>query len=100
MPSLSYTHLERFARCPLSFRLHHLDRLPADVASERHFGLVVHRALAHTLREHVRAGRADALDPELAAADYRRAWSDSELRNTASSPKAWPWCTAGSRAKA
>jgi RecB family exonuclease len=77
----SYSHLARFAQCPLSFRLHYVDRLAADIAAERHFGLVVHRALEHTLREHLQAGRADALDPELAAAAYRRAWSDSELRD-------------------
>ena len=79
--SLSHSHLERFAQCPLSFRLHCIDRLTADIAAERHFGLVVHRALGHTLREHAKDGRAGALDPELAAAAYRRAWSDSELRD-------------------
>jgi putative RecB family exonuclease len=79
--SLTHSHLERFAHCPLSFRLHYFDRLTADVAAEGHFGLVVHRALAHTVREHVKAGIDGALDPELAASAYRRAWSDSELRD-------------------
>ena len=81
-PSLRFlttSHLERFARCPLSFRLHHVDRLPTDVAAERRFGRVVHRALADALRDHVNAGHAGVLDPELAAAGYRRAWSESDL---------------------
>jgi putative RecB family exonuclease len=83
LPVLSHSHLSRFAQCPQSFRLHYVDRLPADVAPERHFGRVVHGALEHTVREHVRQGRAGALDPEAAAAMYRWAWTNSELRDHA-----------------
>ena len=34
-PSIRYSHLARFAQCPLSFRLHYVDRLTPDIAAER-----------------------------------------------------------------
>jgi putative RecB family exonuclease len=80
---LSHAHLSRFAQCALSFQLHYVDRLPADIAPARHFGSVVHSALQEVVREHVRAGRTAPLDPELTAAAYRRAWTESELRDHA-----------------
>ncbi|HEY3820256.1 MAG TPA: PD-(D/E)XK nuclease family protein [Polyangiaceae bacterium] len=79
----SHSHLARFAQCPLSFQLHYVDRLPADIAPERHFGRVVHAALEQIIRERVNAGREGPIDPELAAAAYRHAWTCSELSDHA-----------------
>ena len=80
-PFLRLSDLERFAQCPLSYRLHCLDRLPAQAADDQAFTRVLRRALALTLREHLTAGCAGPLDPELAATAYRRAWTEGELHD-------------------
>src|SRR5262249_22543619 len=57
-------------------------RRSADRGYRRRAALRAYRARsarAHPDRA-LEAGRADVLDPELAAEAYRRAWSDSELR--------------------
>jgi putative RecB family exonuclease len=82
-PYYSYSHLARYAQCPLSFRLHYLDRLPADAGPERDFGAVVHRALEVAVRAHVEARRTGALDAKLAAEAFREAWAASDLRDHA-----------------
>ena len=79
----SHSHLARFAQCPLSYRLHYVDRLPADVAPERHFGAVLHRTLEETVRDHVRARQNGPLDADYALESYRLAWTGSELRDHA-----------------
>ncbi|HEX3344694.1 MAG TPA: PD-(D/E)XK nuclease family protein, partial [Polyangiaceae bacterium] len=79
----SPSHLARFAQCPRSYQLHHVERLPADVAPERTFGVVLHRALEDTVREHAEARRQGVLDADFAAQAYRDAWAGSGLRDHA-----------------
>jgi hypothetical protein len=82
---LSYgpARIARFARCPLSYRLHYLDRLPADVAPERDLLPVVARALDVTLRAHVDAHGTGPLDARRAADAFREAWATSDLHDHA-----------------
>jgi RecB family exonuclease len=75
----SYSRLNRFAQCPLSFRLHYINRLPAEVGTPLRFGKLLHRTQEDVLREHVRANRTGALDATHAASAYRVAWKDSGL---------------------
>lgn len=77
------SHLTRFAQCPLSYRLHHVDRFSGTLEPERSFGLVLHRALEETVREHLEAKRNGVLDAELATEAYRAAWIESRLTDHA-----------------
>jgi len=75
----SYSRLHRYAQCPLSFRLHYIDRLPAEIGVPLRFGKLLHRVQEEILRDHVRANATGPLDAGYAAAAYRRGWADSGL---------------------
>ncbi len=79
----SYSRLHRFAQCPLSYKLHYVDRLPAEPSRESELGVVLHRTLEGIVRDHVRAGCRGRLDATWAAAEYQRAWSESDLGDPA-----------------
>lgn len=79
----SYSRLRRFGQCPLSYKLHYVDRLPAGSSAESDLGRVLHRALEDLVRDHVRTGRKGPLDVAIAAASYQRLWSESRLSDPA-----------------
>ncbi len=79
----SYSRLHRFAQCPLSYKLHYVDRLPAASSVESELGRVLHRTLEDLVRDHVRTGGKGPLDGAIAAAIYQRRWSESRLSDPA-----------------
>jgi RecB family exonuclease len=79
----SHARLRRFGQCPLSYRLHYLDRLPAAPSAEAELGRVLHRTLEDLVRDHVRTGRKGPLDGAIAAAMYQRLWSETQLSTPA-----------------
>jgi RecB family exonuclease len=79
----SYSRLRRFGQCPLSYKLHYVDRLPARSSAESDLGRVLHRTLEDLVRDHVRTGRNGPLDVAIAAATYQRVWSESRLSDPA-----------------
>jgi RecB family exonuclease len=79
----SYSRLHRFAHCPLSYKLHYIDWLPPEPSTESELGVVLHRALERVVRDHAGAGRTGPLDAARAAAEYRLAWSESDLSDPA-----------------
>jgi hypothetical protein len=79
----SYSRLRRFAQCPLSYKLHYVDRLPAASSDESDLGRVLHRTLEDLVRDHVRTGLEGPLDIAIASATYQRVWSESPLSDPA-----------------
>ena len=79
----SYSRLNRFTQCPLSFRLHYIDRLPAEVGVPLQFGKVLHRVQEDLLREHVRNNRIGPLDRAGAAVALRSNWANTQLNDHA-----------------
>ena len=79
----SYSRLNRYATCPLSFKLHYIDGLSSEPAIELQFGTVIHRALESLMREHVRSNRTNRIDADDAVRAFRREWTDSPLTEPA-----------------
>ncbi|MEL7372813.1 MAG: PD-(D/E)XK nuclease family protein, partial [Myxococcota bacterium] len=55
MTRLSFSRLSRYERCPLSYRLHYIDRTPSQPGVPLRFGSAVHQVLEHLVREHMLA---------------------------------------------
>ena len=79
----SYSRLNRYATCPLSFKLHYLDALPNEPAVELQFGTLLHRTLEALVREHVRANRIERIGVDDAVRAFRREWSAGTLSDPA-----------------
>ena len=77
--AFSYSKLHRFAQCPLSYKLHYLERRTPESSPESELGVVLHGALEAVVRDHV----SGLLDPARAATAYQLAWSNSSLRDPA-----------------
>jgi RecB family exonuclease len=77
---LSFSRLNRFAECALSFRLHYVDQLPSEPSEAATFGAAIHAALEELVLEHVREERRDALSEEHATQHWRQAFADAGLR--------------------
>ncbi len=54
---LSYSRLSRFEQCPLSFKLHYIDEVPAAPSPQLSFGKAIHEVLEKLLWEHCLEGR-------------------------------------------
>jgi RecB family exonuclease len=78
-----HARLHRFAQCPLSYKLHYVDSLPPEPSAEFELGVVLHRALAGVVRDHVATGRTGPLHAARAVAEYQLAWSESHLSDPA-----------------
>jgi hypothetical protein len=81
----TYTHsdLQLYARCPRSFQLHCIDRLPADTRDSALFAALLRRTCSRTLHEHVAERRSGGLEPSSVVAAYRTAWLDSGFTDPA-----------------
>jgi putative RecB family exonuclease len=77
----SYSRLNRYTQCPLSFRLHYIDQLPALVGPEMRFGKVLHRTQESLLRDHVRMNATGPLSGPYAVAAFRAEWTESSLND-------------------
>lgn len=80
---LSYSRLSRFEQCPLSFKLHYIDKRQADPGVPLRFGKAVHAVLEALLREHMDQEREGALSEERAIALWQEAWAAGELSGLA-----------------
>ena len=80
---LSYSRLSRFEQCPLSFKLHYIDKRQAEPGVPLRFGKAVHAVLETLLREHMEQEREGALSEERAVALWQEAWAAGELSGLA-----------------
>jgi RecB family exonuclease len=76
---LSYSRLSRFETCPLSYRLHYLDKLAAEPGMALRFGKTVHAVLERLLGELVDDERSGPLSEERALELFRAAWAAEGL---------------------
>jgi putative RecB family exonuclease len=76
---LSYSRLSRFEQCPLSFRLHYIEKAKADPGVPLRFGKAVHAVLEVLVREHMEQERSGPLSEERAAELWQQAWAAEDL---------------------
>ena len=76
---LSYSRLSRFEQCPLSFKLHYIDKKTATPGVELRFGKVVHSALEVLLRWLILDEVEGAIPPSLAIQAFQGAWTREQL---------------------
>ncbi len=76
---LSYSRLTRFEQCPLSYKLHYLDKQQAEPGVALRFGKVIHAVLEQLVSEHVLDELTGPLSEERAIALYRDAWAADGL---------------------
>ena len=80
---LSYSRLSRFEQCPLSFKLHYIDKERAEPGVPLRFGKAVHAALEHLVREHMEEEREGPLSEARAIELWQEAWTAGELSGVA-----------------
>jgi RecB family exonuclease len=76
---LSYSRLTRFEQCPLSYKLHYLDKKQAEPGVPLRFGKVIHAVLENLVREVVVDERTGPLSEDRAVDLFREAWADDGL---------------------
>src|SRR5215471_16557113 len=76
---LSFSRLQRFEQCPLSFRLHYIDKLPSEPGVELKFGKAVHWTLEQLVGEHTLDGKSEPLSIEHALDLWQVAWTNEGL---------------------
>ena len=76
---LSYSRLSRFEQCPLSFKLHYIDKARAEPGVPLRFGKAVHAVLEILVREHMEQEREGPLSEDRAAELWKEAWAAGEL---------------------
>lgn len=76
---LSFSRVQRFETCPLSYRLHYIDKLDADPGVPLRFGKAVHAVLERLVREQVDEERSGPLSEDRAAGLWQEAWSYAGL---------------------
>lgn len=79
MTRLSFTKLSRYETCPLSYKLHYLDRLKSERGVPLLFGSAVHAVLEGLVLEHMREERVGALSEDRAAELWQEAWAKSGM---------------------
>src|SRR5574339_504764 len=70
---LSYSRLSRFETCPLSYRLHYIDKQQAEPGLPLRFGKTIHAVLERLIKEVVDDERTGPLSEERAIELYREA---------------------------
>jgi len=76
---LSYSRLSRFETCPLSYRLHYIEKKQAEPGLPLRFGKTLHAVLERLLQETLEDERSGPLSEERAIELYREAWSAEGL---------------------
>jgi putative RecB family exonuclease len=76
---LSYSRLIRFEQCPLSFKLHYIEKAEAEPSLPLVFGKTIHAVLERLLREVIHQELSGALSEDRALELYREAWTVSGL---------------------
>jgi putative RecB family exonuclease len=76
---LSYSRLTRFEQCPLSYRLHYIEKKQAEPGLALRFGKTIHAVLERLMKEVLDDERSGPLSEERAIELYREAWSAEQL---------------------
>ena len=76
---LSYSRLSRFETCPLSYRLHYIEKKQAEPGLPLRFGKTIHAVLERLIKEVVDDERTGPLSEERAIELYREAWGAERL---------------------
>jgi len=76
---LSYSRLSRFETCPLSYRLHYIEKQQAEPGLPLRFGKTIHAVLEHLVQEVLDDERTGPLSEERAIELYREAWGAEQL---------------------
>lgn len=76
---LSYSRLSRFETCPLSYRLHYIEKKQAEPGLPLRFGKTIHAVLERLIKEVVDDERTGPLSEERAIELYREAWGVEQL---------------------
>ena len=76
---LSYSRLSRFETCPLSYRLHYIEKKQAEPGLPLRFGKTIHAVLERLIKEVVDDERTGTLSEERAIELYREAWGAEQL---------------------
>lgn len=76
---LSYSRLTRFEQCPLSFKLHYVEKREAEPGIPLRFGKLVHAVLERLLREVIDDERSGPLSEARALELLREAWAAEGL---------------------
>jgi RecB family exonuclease len=76
---LSYSRLSRFETCPLSYRLHYIEKQQAEPGLPLRFGKTIHAVLERLIKEVVDDERTGPLSEERAIELYREAWGAEQL---------------------
>lgn len=75
----SFSRLSRFESCPLSYKLHYLDRLPSEPTVPLQFGKLIHAVLEELYVEHTLDERVAPLRVSRAYEIFQRAWPSAGL---------------------
>lgn len=76
---LSYSRLSRFEQCPLSYKLHYIDKQTAEPGLPLRFGKAVHAALEGLLKEVIDDELTGPLSEDRALHFFREAWTAEGL---------------------
>ena len=76
---LSYSRLTRFEQCPLSFKLHYIEKRQAEPGTPLRFGKLMHAVLERLLREVIDDERSGPLSEARALELLREAWAAEGL---------------------
>ncbi len=76
---LSFSRLSRFEQCPLSFKLHYIEKRQAEPGDPLKFGKAVHAVLEALVREHVNEERVGPLSEDRAVDLLGRMWAAEGL---------------------
>jgi RecB family exonuclease len=76
---LSYSRLSRFEQCPLSFKLHYIDKQVAEPGDPLKFGKAIHAVLEALVREHVTDERVGPLSEDRAVELFGAAWDAESM---------------------
>ena len=72
---LSYSRLSRFEQCPLSFKLHYIEKKRSEPNDALRFGKAVHAVLEVLVREHMDQERTGVLSEDRATELWQKAFS-------------------------
>ena len=79
----SFSRLTRFESCPLSYKLHYLDKLPSEPGEPLQFGKAIHAVLEKLYGEHTLDEKVGGLDVQRALALFQIEWASAGLVGTA-----------------
>jgi len=80
---LSYSRLSRFEQCPLSFKLHYIEKKRAEPGDALRFGKAIHAVLEVLVREHMEQERTDSLSEDRAAELWQKAFTAEGMSGVA-----------------